>query len=242
MNHILRFAAVVALSLAVLNAADAPTAQPVIGTLPVGKVLFLGNSITLHGPAPQIGWTGNWGMAASAKELDYVHLLTAQITKAAGAKPQTMVRNIADFERQHLGFNIAKEFKAELEFQPDLVIVAIGENVPELGTDEAIANYATSYRRLLDEFRKAGQASLFVRSSFWPNTVKDDIMRKACADVGGTFVDISELGRDPSNAAKAERKIEHEGVAGHPGDKGMRAIADAIFAAIQQRVKNVSRN
>ena len=39
------------------------------------RVLFVGNSITLHGPRPQIGWTNNWGMAASARDKDYVHLL-----------------------------------------------------------------------------------------------------------------------------------------------------------------------
>ena len=39
------------------------------------RVLFVGNSITLHSPRPQIGWTSNWGMAASARDKDYVHLL-----------------------------------------------------------------------------------------------------------------------------------------------------------------------
>ena len=39
------------------------------------RVLFVGNSITLHGPSPKIGWTNNWGMAATARDKDYVHLL-----------------------------------------------------------------------------------------------------------------------------------------------------------------------
>jgi hypothetical protein len=60
-------------------------------------------------------------------------------------------------------------------------------------------------------------------------------MRKASADAGATFIDISKLGGDPSNSASSERKIDHAGVAAHPGDKGMQAIANAIFAAIQQK-------
>ena len=49
------------------------------------RVLFVGNSITLHGPRPQIGWTNNWGMAASARDKDYVHLLQKRI---AAAQPE----------------------------------------------------------------------------------------------------------------------------------------------------------
>ena len=45
----------------------------------MGRYLFLGNSITLHGPAENIGWKGNWGMAASSADKDYVHLLLARI-------------------------------------------------------------------------------------------------------------------------------------------------------------------
>ena len=39
------------------------------------RVMFVGNSITLHGVKPEIGWHGAWGMAASSKENDYCHFL-----------------------------------------------------------------------------------------------------------------------------------------------------------------------
>jgi Tol biopolymer transport system component len=206
-----------------------------IGSLPAAKILFLGNSITLHSPAPAIGWTGNWGMAASTQEKDYVHLLTAEIAKAIGTQPQTMVKNIAAFERGYATYDIATELRPELDFKADIVVVAIGENTAEPTTDEARANFAAAFARLLDELKRHGQPTLFVRSSFWPNATKDGIMRKASSAADATFVDIAALGTDKTNAASSERKIEHAGVAAHPGDQGMRAIADAIFAAIQER-------
>ena len=59
-----------------------PQTQPAFGATRKGpRVLFVGNSITLHGPRPQIGWTNNWGMAATARDRDYVHLLQKKIVE-----------------------------------------------------------------------------------------------------------------------------------------------------------------
>lgn len=74
------------------------------------KVLFLGNSITLHGSLPKIGWTNVWGMAASAKEKDYVHLVTRGIEREAGRKADLRVRNLADFERNFRNEHAYGEF------------------------------------------------------------------------------------------------------------------------------------
>ena len=96
------YAIALLLSLGMRGTAGEPTSSPAglrVGQLPVGKILFLGNSITLHGPAESIGWSGNWGMAASAAEKDYVHLLIAHVKKVAQGEPQVMVSNVADFER-----------------------------------------------------------------------------------------------------------------------------------------------
>lgn len=206
-----------------------------IGNQRVGKVLFLGNSITLHGTAPNIGWTGNWGMAASTREKDYVHLLLDRIAKAAGGKPVVMVKNIADFERRQSDFNVSEGLQDELAFEADLIVIAIGENASSPKTDDAKAKYGAAFANLLAELKKRGQPTLIVRSCFWPDPAKDQIMKKVCEDAGGVFVDNSKLGGDESNYARSERKIEHAGVAGHPGDKGMQAIADTLWNAIQKQ-------
>jgi hypothetical protein len=105
-----------------------------VGTLRIGKVLFLGNSNTLHGPAPEIGWKGNWGMAASAQDKDYTHLLIDRISKTAGGKPQVVVKNIADFERRLGEYNLRDELKQELAFEADVIIIALGENASPVKT------------------------------------------------------------------------------------------------------------
>lgn len=210
-----------------------------IGNLRVGKVLFLGNSITLHSPAPQIGWNGNWGMAASSKERDYVHNLVSQLAKASGGEPEVMVRNVADFERTLTDYDIQSQLKAELAFKADVIVIALGENAASPKSDEAKVQFEKAFASLLAELTQHDKPTVFVRSQFWQDADKDSLLKKTCENVGGTFVDISQLGADESNYARAEQKIEHAGVAGHPGDKGMQAIADALWQAIEKRSKSL---
>jgi hypothetical protein len=206
--------------------------------LDASRVLFLGNSITRHAPAPKIGWNDDWGMAASTMEKDYVHLVAAGLAELTGKRPEIRFANVADFERNLATYDVDAKLKAEFEFKPTLVIVAIGENVAALQTAEAKAQFGASLARLLGAAKKSGATpSLVVRSCFWADAAKDEILRQGCATAGGIYVDLGALGKDESNYARSERKFEHAGVAAHPGDKGMKAIADAILAAVRAPAK-----
>ena len=196
------------------------------------KVLFLGNSITKHGPKADIDWTGNWGMAASAEAKDYVHLVAKALTEKQGSAPEVMIKNIADFERAYVGYDIATKLKEAIEFRADLIILAIGENVPALKTPEDATKLQSAVTQLLQTLKADRQPTLLVRSCFWANEAKDSALQKSCTAVSGVFVNISALAQDKSLYGRAERDFKHEGVANHPGDKGMAAIAEALVKAL----------
>lgn len=201
------------------------------------RLLFVGNSITRHGPSAKVAWTGNWGMAASAEAKDYVHLVVDAVTRQRGKKPEFLVANVADLERNHATLDAAAKLTTEVAFKADTVILAIGENVPALKTPEAKTQFKEAMVKLMTLLKRDGQATLYVRSCFYADVTKDAILKEACEATGGVFVDISTLGKNEANYARSERKFEHEGVAHHPGDRGMQAIADAIFAAVAKTWK-----
>ena len=206
-----------------------------LGAAGGGKILFLGNSIKSHGAKPSIGWTNNCGMAATALDKDYVHLLTAAIAAQNAKPPRIMVGNIADFERGYATCDVAAKAQPFVAFKADLVILAIGENVGALTNAAAQTAFKDSLVRLLTALKQGGGPAIFVRSCFWASTAKDELLKQACAEVGGVFVDIGTLGKDEANYARSERKIAHAGVANHPGDRGMQAIANALFAALKNQ-------
>ncbi|RIK83724.1 MAG: hypothetical protein DCC67_05610 [Planctomycetota bacterium] len=197
----------------------------------IRRILFLGNSITLHEPKAEIGWNGNWGMAASSADRDYVHLVAGALAESTGFKPEIRVKNIADFERQYATYDVDQQLKESFAFDPDLIVLAVGENVPTLESDSEKAQFKAAVLSILRCTLAKRRPRLVVRSCFWADAAKDQVLSTACREAGGRFVDIGALGRDPANRAGAERSLTNDAVAGHPGDKGMTALADAIVQA-----------
>lgn len=195
------------------------------------KVLFLGNSITLHGSLPEIGWTNVWGMAASAAEKDYVHLVTRGIEKETRCKVDVRVRNLATFERDYRAWDCAKGLSDVAGFDPDYLVIALGENVPNFKTEEDRLAYRKAFRGLIGFFLNNHQKigiKVVVRGVFWPNEEKDNEMAHVASEYAVPFV-RADIGADVAMTAKGS--FWHDGVQAHPGDRGMQEIADRILSA-----------
>ena len=100
------------------------------------KVMFVGNSITKHGVLPEIGWHWDWGMAASALENDYVHLL---VDKMNMIEPDASfcLCQVANWERQYKnGTEVLEEYRSARDFKADVIVFRMIENCPHQDFDE----------------------------------------------------------------------------------------------------------
>ena len=91
------------------------------------KITFLGNSITRHGVAENLGWRGDWGMAASARQYDYVHRLVS-LFEESGKRVSYCIANLSEWERSGNEALFETRYASALNFNADLVIVRLGEN------------------------------------------------------------------------------------------------------------------
>ena len=197
------------------------------------KILFIGNSITLHGVKPDIGWHGLWGMAASARERDYVHQ-TMRMVHEAAPDAGYMILQAADWER---GFWKAPEefesLRTAREYGADILVFRLGENV--IGDHMRQYDLTAAFEGLIGYLNPTGRAQVIVTDMFWPNPEKDESARKAAKASNARFVSINHLGTQ--DEMKAVGLFEHVGVAAHPGDLGMLRIAEAIFSEMKDMLK-----
>ena len=189
------------------------------------KLLFLGNSITRHGKAENLGWCGDWGMAASSKENDYVHKLISKFCQK-GVKVSVCIANLSDWERTRNMDLLFTKYLSALRFNADYVIVRLGENACP---DKYLSEFELCYGELTDLFSRNG-AKIVLTDLFWEYEPFDNFVAELAKARGYAFAEIHDLGND--DEMKAIGKFSHNGVAVHPGDKGMAEIAERIFRVL----------
>lgn len=191
----------------------------------IKTVLILGNSIVKHGPNPDIGWYGNWGMAASAEDSDFVHLLIRDIHQI---DPSVKVdyKGIADFERDFDTYSLTNLSSLR---SPDMLIMKISENVND---EKALTDdFSLYYGRLIDYLDPYKKSVKIIVDGFWGKKYVNKMIEDYALEKKYPFVSIDDLSLDSTN--KATGLFEHAGVAAHPSDKGMRMIEQRIWLLIR---------
>ena len=187
----------------------------------VKSVLILGNSITIHPPAPGIGWNNNWGMAASVKDSDYVHLLEKRIHQVDAGVSIT-IKNLAGFEANYNTFNV---LQLDSLRYPDLVILRISENV------QNIENEMPAFISCVDKMLKyIHPKNIVITDGFWTRGFVNKSLENYAVKNSYSFVRLSDLDHDEN---KALGQFKNHSVAIHPSDAGMRKIAARIWTAIK---------
>lgn len=198
----------------------------------VSRLMLIGNSMTLHAPSAAIAWSGNWGMAASTQGRDYSHVLASLLGKHQKTESITLYQeNLSDFERSDVAFDFGR-LKFVNAFQPDTVVIFLGDNV-KLDLYGSTA-FAKEYENLLQNLSNGGKRALYCVSTWWANSKIDHIISTSCAKSGGRFVDISDINALPGMRASSTGQFSNASVAAHPGDAGMRNIAERIFASMKE--------
>lgn len=195
------------------------------------KVMFIGNSITIHEIRPELGWNRLCGMAASSLENDYVHHVIRYLQQKED-KLSVYVYSGKLWELDYYKFkNLDYVLKEIEQYQPDIIIIRIGENAyPNL--QKYGYDLFPTFNRLV-EFSKQTAKYVFVTSLFWKNDIIDDVILKAVKENDAFYIDIRDL-NIPEN--KAIGLFENVDVASHPGDLGMQRIAERIIDSLEENV------
>ena len=191
------------------------------------RIMFVGNSITIHGVRPAIGWHRECGMAATGEEKDYVHLVMDAVKK----QDPDAAFCITQISRWEINYN--KDYQAAIElheagrdFEADVLIIRCVENCP--WAEYEPEQFKQSYKAMIDYLNKKN-GQVILTTSFWESKA-DEAIRQVGQERGYPVIYLGDLGE--RDDMKAIGQFEHQGVCQHPNDNGMRKIATRIIKCL----------
>jgi len=199
-------------------------------TIPVEtpkKVLILGNSITWHPPGPDLSWFGNWGMAATAADKDFLSLLTKKI-KENNEQNEVLGRNVYPFERTYETIKLT-EFEDLKAFKADIIIIRFGENITEKERAEN-PQLQVAVKAFVDYLADGRPVKVILTTPFWTNLGVNQNFLALSEKNKWPLIPLHDLGL--ANENMALERFENISVGRHPGDLGMERIATRIWTVL----------
>ncbi|MBC3785555.1 SGNH/GDSL hydrolase family protein [Spirosoma utsteinense] len=234
---------------------SAPSSQLTVTACPVSsgkkyeRVLYVGNSITLHGGSPFFivnDKNPKRGMAATSPDKDYVHLMSA---KHQSLNPSVENRTLASWnmggqldeatgpywegQSTKNGIDLSR-FDPVAAWKPDIIYIRLGENV----TDWEINNPAQYQNRLKDLIDKlisqSPGAKVVLSTAVWDKPNYDAAIRAIGAERNYPIADFSNMW--PNRLINGYYALNPSiygdaGTDNHPDDDGMAHMADGLWNA-----------
>lgn len=195
----------------------------------IKEVAIIGNSICSHGAAPALGWYNNCGMAATSPDKDYVHLLYKKICDKLAASQKKQPKLILPHPIIERDFSRCDPAPTA---NSDIIIVQLGDNYRNpLTVEKFQVPYAAMLRAL-----KGNRHPIIICVSNWDGGTMARMIQRAASMEKVSFVDMGPISSNPRNRAKSEGHFTHGGVNWHPGDRGMAAIANAIWNVLEPKL------
>ncbi|PIN30469.1 hypothetical protein DB324_04335 [Limosilactobacillus reuteri] len=210
-----------------------------VGTRVLGlnNVLFMGNSLLL-GLDTNNESGGPFGMCASDSKHDYAHYVEEGI-KAKNSNATFAKLHDAPFEQaatDEAAQNYITDNNNKFNNQ-DLVIIQIGDNVNQ----NNLARFKQYLPKLVQQIKSdSPNATIMLVGVWFDHDGLADYLKQLAQDQGCLYVAISALYNSENRAKVGDTITFNNGstmtvpakYASHPGDKGHKAIADAILAQL----------
>ena len=212
------------------------------------RILFWGASTTKHTPNASLGWYGNWGMAASAEENDYVHKLVSYLEEEfypskvtfeviAASTLDVDLTSCTDANKDWTNHVQYREIEETIkQLKPNIIVTAMTGN---MGADTSVEVAYNAYKQFYDMMYSYGPDTIIIAQhcGLSCKVRNDKVIEQLDKDYSDkVFFDYHvnpTMKLDPANLAP---EFEHSGVAAHWGDKGHNLVATTCFNLLKPEI------
>ena len=195
------------------------------------RILFVGNSIAKHAPKPSIGWDRDCGMAASGVDCDFVHIIVKMIMEKYDANVSYGIAQAAQYARTFTEKGPECDYREARDFGANLILMFYGANVPK--TYDTDANPKKTFGKAYEDMRcflaDGRDVPIFHSQGFYIREKLDAEKLEVAKKYGDKFIYIDDIRRLP----------ESHGMFNHPGDLGMKMLAERFFSEMESTIKKI---